>query len=63
MATKIAIVEDNLGIREEWTRLIRTAPGLEFICACDRAEIALQQLPNEIKDVDAELGENNNNNN
>jgi flagellar hook-associated protein 2 len=28
-----------------------------------KAEIALQQLPNEIKDVDAELGENNNNNN
>jgi len=28
-----------------------------------KAEIALQQLPNEIKDVDAELGENNSNNN
>ena len=28
-----------------------------------KAEIALQQLPNEIKDVDAELGMNNNNNN
>ena len=26
-----------------------------------QAEIALQQLPNEIKNVDAELGDNNNN--
>jgi DNA-binding NarL/FixJ family response regulator len=45
MATRIAIVEDNLGIREEWTRLIRTAPGLECAFACDCAETALQELP------------------
>jgi DNA-binding NarL/FixJ family response regulator len=45
MATRVAIVEDNLEIREEWARLIRAAAGLECVFACDQAETALRQLP------------------
>jgi DNA-binding NarL/FixJ family response regulator len=45
MTTKVAIVEDHAEIREQWARLIRGTAGLECVCACDRAETALVQLP------------------
>ena len=45
MSIKVAIVEDNAGVREQWARLIEAAPGHQCVGACDCAETALQQLP------------------
>ena len=45
MSTKVAIVEDNAEIRQEWARLIGATPGLECVSVCDQAETALRQLP------------------
>src|ERR1035437_9654481 len=45
MATRVAIVEDNAEIRQEWARLIGATPGLECVSVCDQAETALRQLP------------------
>jgi DNA-binding NarL/FixJ family response regulator len=51
MSIKVAIVEDNAGVREQWARLIDTAPGHQCVGACDRGETALQQLPLRQPDV------------
>jgi DNA-binding NarL/FixJ family response regulator len=51
MSIKVAIVEDNAGVREQWARLIDGAPGLECVCACERGEAGLQQLPMRQPDV------------
>jgi DNA-binding NarL/FixJ family response regulator len=51
MSVKVAIVEDNAGVREQWTRLIDAAPGHQCVGACERGETALQQLPLRQPDV------------
>ena len=43
--TKVAIVEDNPGIREHWLRLLKNAPGIRVVGLCERAETALRELP------------------
>ena len=45
VSAKVAIVEDNTAIREQWTRLIKSATRLEWVGAFDCAEDALRQLP------------------
>lgn len=42
---KVAIVEDNSGIRDQWNRLLENAPGFRVVCLCERAEAALRELP------------------
>jgi DNA-binding NarL/FixJ family response regulator len=44
MSIKVAIVEDNAGVRDHWARLLDATPGYQCVQACDRAETALQQL-------------------
>ena len=51
MDIKVAIVEDTLGIREQWTRLFESAAGFRVVCACERAEEALSKLPLQKPDV------------
>jgi DNA-binding NarL/FixJ family response regulator len=51
MPIKVAIVEDNTGIRENWAKLINQAPGFKCVCACGSAEDALQQIPASQPDV------------
>jgi DNA-binding NarL/FixJ family response regulator len=51
MSIKVAIVEDNAGVRDHWTRLIDGTPEHQCVCACERAETALQQLPLRQPDV------------
>jgi DNA-binding NarL/FixJ family response regulator len=42
---RVAIVEDNRGIRENWAKLINQAPGFKCICVCGSCEEALKELP------------------
>ena len=51
MSIKVAIVEDSVGVREQWARLIDSAPGHRCVCACQSGEIALQELPLRQPDV------------
>jgi DNA-binding NarL/FixJ family response regulator len=45
MSIKVAIVEDNAGVRENWAKLINAEQGLQCIGACPTAEHALKTLP------------------
>jgi DNA-binding NarL/FixJ family response regulator len=45
MAIQVAIVEDNAGIRNGWSKLIDAAPGFHCLRACGSGEEALQALP------------------
>ena len=45
MPIKVAIVEDNAGIRENWVKLINRAHGFQCVCVCGSSEEALRQLP------------------
>jgi DNA-binding NarL/FixJ family response regulator len=45
MKIKVAIVEDNEGIRESWVRSIGGATGFEVVCACPSAEDAVERIP------------------
>jgi DNA-binding NarL/FixJ family response regulator len=49
--TRIAIVEDNRGIRESLAAYVRMAPDLRCVCACGTAEEALETLPARQPDV------------
>jgi DNA-binding NarL/FixJ family response regulator len=51
MPIKVAIVEDSVGIRENWAKLINGAPGFECIRLCASAEEALRHLPETPPDV------------
>ena len=51
MAIKVAIVEDNVGIRTEWMRLLKSTPGFQCVVACDCAETALREIPLRQPDV------------
>jgi len=48
---KVAMVEDNPGMREQWTRLLSDTAGFRLVCACADAEAALRQLPTRRPDV------------
>jgi len=45
MPIKVAIVEDNRGIRDNWAKLINQSPGFKCVCICGSSEEALKQLP------------------
>lgn len=45
MPIKVAIVEDNTGIRENWAKLINQAPGFKCVCVCGSAEQGLKEIP------------------
>jgi DNA-binding NarL/FixJ family response regulator len=49
--TRIAIVEDNRGIRESLAAYVRMAPDLHCVCTCGSAEEALAALPGRRPDV------------
>lgn len=49
--TKVAIVEDNAGIRESLAILINGSPGFQCIGTFPSAEVALQKLPQGWPDV------------
>ena len=42
---KIAIVEDQPDVRENWVRLINSFPDFECICSCVSGEEALREIP------------------
>lgn len=48
---RIAIVEDNKGIRESLAAYVHTDPELRCVCACGTAEEALEKLPAQRPDV------------
>lgn len=45
MRIKVAIVEDNAGVRERWVDLLSSGPGSECVCVCATAEEALEKIP------------------
>jgi DNA-binding NarL/FixJ family response regulator len=45
MPIKVAIVEDNPGIRENWAKLINRAAGYRCVCVCGSSEEGLKQIP------------------
>jgi len=42
---KIAIVEDQSEVRENWARLINSFPDFDCVCACVSGEEAIRELP------------------
>lgn len=48
---KIAIVEDQPDVRENWSRLIDAFPEFRCICSCVSAEEALRTLPAQQPDI------------
>jgi len=42
---QVALVEDERGIRESWSRLIDSFPDFKCLCACNSGEEALQTIP------------------
>lgn len=51
MTIKVAIVEDKAGVRENWARLINSAPGYACAWTFGSAEAALKALPLHHPDV------------
>lgn len=51
MPIKVAIVEDNAGVRERWADLIGASSSCECVCVCDTAEEALTKVPTSRPDV------------
>ncbi|HRT08999.1 MAG TPA: response regulator transcription factor [Candidatus Paceibacterota bacterium] len=45
MLKKVAIVEDDRGLREQLGQILRTAPDVRFVGACASAEEALERIP------------------
>ncbi|HEY1790908.1 MAG TPA: response regulator transcription factor [Verrucomicrobiae bacterium] len=48
---KVAFVEDQLKVRESWTRLINSFPDFVCICSCATGEEALRVIPKMNPDV------------
>ncbi len=48
---KIALVEDQPDVRENWTRLINSFPGFHCVCTCVSGEEALRMIPEYRPDV------------
>jgi DNA-binding NarL/FixJ family response regulator len=42
---KIAIVEDQQEVRENWSKLINSFPDFDCVCACISGEEALREIP------------------
>ena len=51
MQVRVAIVEDDAGVREGWKLLINTEPGFHCVGACESGEEALKLLPDHKPDV------------
>ena len=49
--TRIAIIEDNLDIRQSLAEWIAAAPGYQCVCTCPDAETALTEVPRLKPDV------------
>lgn len=45
MRTKVAIVEDNAGVRERWADLLSSSSNCQCVCVCSTAEEALEKIP------------------
>jgi DNA-binding NarL/FixJ family response regulator len=48
---KVALVEDQAKVRENWTRLLNSFPDLTCICTCKTGEEALKVIPEAAPDV------------
>jgi DNA-binding NarL/FixJ family response regulator len=48
---KIALVEDQPKVRENWTKLINSFPDLSCACTCKSGEEALRVIPEVLPDV------------
>src|SRR5690349_281555 len=48
---KVALVEDQPGIRESWVELIESFPEFSCNCICSSGEEALQTIPSAQSDV------------
>jgi len=48
---KVALVEDQTQVRENWTHLINSFPDFTCVCACVSAEDALANIPRAQPDV------------
>lgn len=48
---RVAVVEDNAGVRERWADLIGSAPGMRCVGAFSRGEEALAKIPALAPDV------------
>ena len=48
---KIALVEDQPDVRENWSRLINSFPDFQCVCSCISAEEALRVIPEHRPDV------------
>src|SRR4051812_31935848 len=44
MLIKVAIVEDNIGIRSNWAKVINASTGFRCVGTCGSAEEALKQM-------------------
>src|SRR3954467_13476475 len=44
MLIKVAIVEDNIGIRSNWAKVINASTGFLWVGTCGSAEEALKQM-------------------
>ena len=42
---RVALVEDQSGLRDSLTKALTGVPGITFLCACANAEQALRELP------------------
>jgi DNA-binding NarL/FixJ family response regulator len=48
---RVALVEDQSEVRENWVRLINSFPDFSCVCACTTAEEAIRVIPQEPPDV------------
>jgi DNA-binding NarL/FixJ family response regulator len=51
MSVKVAIVEDNVGVRENWVKLLNGEPGFKCVAACGSGEDAITTFPGCSPDV------------
>ena len=49
--TRVALVEDDAGLRRSMERLLNLSPGFECICSCSSGEEALRDIPRNVPDV------------
>ena len=48
---KVALVEDRVKVRNDWTKLINSLPDFTCVCTCGNAEEALKVLPQNPPDI------------
>jgi DNA-binding NarL/FixJ family response regulator len=49
--TRVAVVEDDAGLRHSLERLLDLSPGFRCVCACNDGEEALKFIPDKLPDV------------